>query len=188
MSALTAIAELENVSLRQARRWCAERRIPARKRYGRWHVNRRWLGRVIQREQNKQVVQAIYGHGARDKRAFVATLALHGIWDGRNWQALRRDFPEKFRFLYCDYRHHPEAYRIADDARAFLRVRIELAIQKHGLLPVTALAEIVSTSKSALYRAIPGLAKKLKRQFLHDPTAPTGRHPAKKRPKEFLNR
>jgi transposase InsO family protein len=188
MSALAAVAALENVSLRQVRRWCAERRIPARKRYGRWHVTRRRLGHVIQREQNKKVFQAIYGHSARDKGAFVATLALRGIWYGRYWQTLRRNFPEQFRFLYCDYRHHPEAYRIADDPRAFLLVRIFFVTQKHGVLPVTALAKNLAVSKSALYRAMPGLAKELKRQFLHDPTAPTGRHPAKKRPKEFLNR
>src|SRR5262249_44922346 len=150
--------------------------------------DRRWLGRVIQREQNKKVFQTIYGHGARDKRAFVATLALYGIRDGRDWQTLREHFPEQFRFLYCEYRHHPDAYRIADDPRAFLRVRIEAVIQKHGVLPITALVENLNVSKSALYRAIPGLAKELKRQFLHDSTAPTGRHPAKKRPKDFLNR
>jgi hypothetical protein len=198
MSGLATFAALKNVSLRQARRWCAERRIPgadhrpdwripARKRHGRWRINQQWVDRVIQREQNKKVFQAIYGCGVRDKRAFVVTLALHDIRDGRNWQVLRRDFPEKFRFLYRDYRHRPEAYRIADDRRAFLRLQIELAIQKYGLLSVTALAKNLSVSKSRLYRAMPGLAKTLKRRHLDDPTAPTSRRPAKMRPKGFLN-
>jgi hypothetical protein len=197
MSALEAIAALKNVSLRQARRWCVDRRmpgadhrpdwrIPARKRHGYWHVDQQWIDRVIQREENKKVFQAIYGHGPRDKRAFVATLALHDIRDGRDWQTLRRYFPKKFRFLYCNYRHHRKAYRIADDPRAFLRLQIQLAIQKHGLLSVTALAKNLSVSKSRLYRAMPGLAKTLKRRHLDDPTVPAGRRPAKMRSK-FLD-
>jgi hypothetical protein len=195
MSDLEKIAALENVTIRQVRRWCADGRVPARRKKGQWHVDQQWLGRVIAREASKEVLRAYLGNGngkqaltARDKRAFEATLLAHGIQDGRDWQKLRRDFPEKFRFLYFYYKHDPLAYRAADDPLASLRVRIELEIQRTGrVLKVKELAEKLDVSVAQLYRAEPGLIKKLKRWFLHDPAAPTEQRPAKAKPKKNLN-
>jgi hypothetical protein len=168
MSGLGEIAALENVTKRQVRRWCKEGRVPARRRKGRWHVDQQWLRQARNREANGKKFFDVYGRGERNKRILAATVLANDIWDPKK---LLPHFPDKFRFLYFDYKPHPEAYRVADDPKAFLRVRIGLFVRRNGIPSVKELAEALGVSKSQLFRAEPGLIKKLKRRHLHDPGA-----------------
>jgi hypothetical protein len=80
---------------------------------------------------------------------------------------LMRDIPK--------LREDPErlfqlAHRAADNLRHSLRVRIELEIKKEGDIPkARELAERLDVSLAQLYRAVPGLIKRLKRGHVYIP-------------------
>jgi hypothetical protein len=82
-----------------------------------------------------------------------------------------------------------------DDPLAWLRFRIDQQVQELGRVPkFKELAEMLDVPIAQLYRAEPGLMKKLKRRFLDDATAPTERQKdkpwlsaAKMKRKEKLN-
>ena len=171
MSDVQRYAEAKDKNPRTVRRWCRSGKIRAQRNGDSWRID----PLEIQRAEIRKDLRTYFGPPtARNKHMFEATLFARGIDDPRDSEKLLRESPDKWRFLYLKYQHHEKAHLAADDPRAWLRFRIERQVQRLGYVPqVTELAKMLGVSVAQLYGAEPRLIKKLKRRFLHDPTAPT---------------
>lgn len=159
MSDLERYAALKGVTVRTVRRWCKSDKVPTAYRKGsRWHIS----PLLIQREANLKAFRECFGNGSkRDKHALMCTLVAHDIHDSRKAASLLQREPEQWRFLYLNYRHHPDAHKImADRSKALLVAAKWLHLNGRDVSRST-LGEVMKMSERTLYR-------KYGKQFIND--------------------
>jgi hypothetical protein len=169
-SDLQRYADLKGKDVRTIRGWCQTGKIPAQRLKGRWQIN----PHLILKEESLRRFRTWFGDGngkrpltERDKRALEYVLVKMGLGDSeerRKYLTYRFiDDPEerqKFRDAYAE---------IISGRYADLMAAAEWLMLKNGAVPtIEELAKYLHTSKSTLYRRLPGIARVLKQRYHAD--------------------
>jgi hypothetical protein len=159
-SDLRRYADLKGVDVRTVRSWCETKKIPAEKwkRDGRWHLH----PLLIAKEESLRYFRRYFGSGndkvslsERDKRALEYTLVKTGL----------RDWEERRQFIFCRYRHHPDAYSETSQPYADIMTAADWLMLEDGFVTVETLAKHLRMSKSKLYDRHPGMMAAIKKRY-----------------------